>query len=248
MKTFDHHWNQHSFREIPATKKADAQRFLKPLFNYLKNHDRALMLDAGCGDGVHVNVLSNDISVSNGHFFIGVDISLLALHISQHRQQANWQFVQSDIGKMSFKDNQFDVVFSFGVLAYTDDPFLSFTELCRITRPGGYIGIWIYPKTGGLGGALLAFVRRVCQLTGSIGCRIIADAIVPFLSFLPTQSKLSLMNASWWQCREVVLVNIAPSQLYYPESSEVEGWFARNNINIITRNDETPITLWGKKC
>ena len=171
-----------------------------------------------------------------------------ALLASQKRGRRRWTFIQGDVGKLPFKDTQFDVVFSFGVLAYTEYPFLSFTELCRITRPGGYIGIWVYPKIGGLGGVLLAFVRKICHLTGSIGCRLIADVIVPFLGFLPTRSKLSLANASWRQCREVVLVNIALSQLYYPEPSEVEDWFVKNNVKIISRDDTAPITLWGEKC
>jgi len=76
---------------------------------------------------------------------------------------------------------------------------------------------------------------------------LIADCIVPFLGLLPTRSKMSLANASWRQCREVVLVNIAPSQLYFPQEAEIEGWFAKNDVETVWRDDKAPVTLWGKK-
>jgi len=117
-----------------------------------------------------------------------------------------------------------------------------------VTRSGGLIGIWVYPKSENVGGIVFSLVREICQLTGSLGTRIIADSIVPFLGFLPTRSRIHLGNASWKQCREVVLVNIAPQQLSFPTLSEVEMWFARNDIEIIFREKENPITLWGKKC
>lgn len=248
MNNFDQHWDENLFEEIPVTKKIEAQRFLQPLFDYQEPHGPVLVLDAGCGDGVHIEVIAGNANSLEGSSFVGLDMSMSALRASLRRRQAKWTFVQGDVGKLPFGNGQFDVVFSFGVLAYTDNPFLSFSELCRVTRIGGHIGIWIYPKTGGMGGALFSLVRKACQVTGPIGCRLIADCIVPFLGFLPTRSKVSLTNASWRQCREVVLVNIAPSRLYFPEPFEVESWFAKNNFKIISRDDANPITLWGVKC
>ena len=245
---FDEHWDENFCEEIPATKRAEAQRFLRPLFDYQKSHGRVFVLDAGCGDGIHLKVITSNANALEGSSFVALDISMSALSISQRRRQINWTFVQGDVGKLPFEDNQFDIVYSFGVIAYTDNPFLSFSELCRVTRKGGYIGIWVYPKTSGVGGALFLLIRKACQVIGPRGSVLIADCIVPFLGFLPTRSKMSLANASWRQCREVVLVNVAPSQLYFPEPSEVEAWFSENNIKIVCRDDAAPITLWGEKC
>lgn len=248
MKNFDDHWKQHSFQEIPLSKRIEAEKFLAPAVDYIHAHQSVLILDAGCGDGVHVHVLSQMLNNFGHYAAFGIDISDIALHIAKTRTKNHWNFLQSDLGNIPFKDDQFDVVFSFGVLAYTDDPLVSFTELYRVAKPGGYIGIWIYPRTKGLGGLLLSCIRKLCQTSGTMGCRIIADMIVPFLCILPTRSKLNLVNASWKQCREIVLVNIAPSQLYYPEASEVEGWFHKNQITIVHRDEDAPVTLWGKKC
>lgn len=248
MNDFDQHWDKNYSKEIPPTKKVEARQFLRPLFDYEKSHSRVFVLDAGCGDGVHLEVIAKSGIVPEGSLLVGLDISMSVLRIIRQRQQGKWAFVQGDVGKMPFRDGRFDIVFSFGVLAYADSPFLSFSELCRVTRTGGCIGIWVYPKTSGVGGALFSLVRRACQATGPIGCRLIGDCIVPFLGFLPTRSKISLANASWRQCREVVLVNIVPNQLYFPDLSEVESWFPKNNVKITRRDDVAPITLWGKKC
>ncbi len=244
---FDHHWDDNFSEEIPVKKKIEAQSFLQPLFGYQKSHSSVLVLDAGCGDGVHIEVIARNADTLEGSFFVGLDISMSALRALRRRGYTKCVFVQGDVGKLPFGNGQFDVVFSFGVLAYTDSPFFSFSELCRVTRTGGYIGIWVYPKSNGVGGTLFSLVRKACQVTGPIGCRLIADCIVPFLGFLPTRSKMNLTNASWRQCREVVLVNLAPSQLYFPQPSEIESWFAKNDVEVVWRYDKAPVTLWGKK-
>ena len=248
IHNFDQHWNENLSAEIPRTKKREAQRFLKPLFDYQGLRGPLRVLDAGCGDGVHVEVITDNADGIGDSSFVGLDISMPALRASRRRGQNKWAFVQGEVGRLPFGSDQFDIVYSFGVLAYTDAPFLSFSELCRVTRLGGYIGIWVYPKTGGAGGALFSLVRRACQVVGSVGCKLIADCIVPFLGFLPTRSKISLVTASWRQCREVVLVNIAPNQLYFPDQAEIESWFAKNNVKIMNRDTESPVTLWGEKC
>jgi ubiquinone/menaquinone biosynthesis C-methylase UbiE len=245
---FDRHWEENIANEIPVSKKKEAEKFLQPLFDLQKSNEPKRVLDAGCGDGVHIDALTNAGRGFNDSLIVGLDFSITALNASQRRQKTMSEFVRGDIGRLPFANNQFDIVYSFGVLAYTANPSLSFSELCRVTRKDGYIGIWVYPQIGGLSGMLLSLARSVCKLTGYAGCRFVANCIVPFLGLLPTRSKVSLVNASWQQCREVVLVTIAPDKLYFPDVSEVESWFTKNNIAIISRDDDAPITLWGKKC
>ena len=245
---FDSHWNDYSSQDLPITKKIEAQRFLRPLFATMESRGPLRVLDAGCGDGVHIEVIAANRNAVESGCLVGLDISMSALHAARRRGKGKWEFVQGDLGKLPFVDSGFDVVFSFGVLAYTDDPPLSFSEFCRVTKMGGYIGIWVYPRIGGLGGVLFSLARRLCQLTAPLGSRIIAECIVPFLGFLPTRSKMNLANASWKQCREVVLVNLRPRQLVFPTPSEVEGWFKRHNIKITDRDRGNPVTVWGVKC
>lgn len=245
---FDIHWNKNYCKEISRMKKVVAQQFLFPLLNYLKSHSSSKVLDAGCGNGVHAEVLTSNSEITKGSFFVGIDVSLSVLRAAQGCKQTGWRFVRGNISKLPFGDGQFDAVFSFGVLGYTEDPFHSFSELCRVTKVGGLLGVWMYPKVSGMIWYILSFIRKVCRVTRPIGPRLIADCIVPFLGILPTCSKLSLANASWRQCREVVLVNIVPTQLFFPEPPEIEDWFVKNRIKIISKDNNTPITMWGEKC
>ena len=87
----------------------------------------------------------------------------------------------------------------------------------------------------------------LCKLTGSRGTRIIANFIVPLLMILPTRSKVSLFNATWKQCYEVVMVNINPEKFISFERTEARQWYAENDIKIIAEDEDNPITVWGRK-
>ena len=243
---FETHWEKNDSLEIPATKIHTAENFLKPLSDFLKSKagQNKLILDAGCGDAVHAEV---DHLKNQNNNFVGIDISLNVLLRNKEKCFKNWNFVHGDITKLPFKDNVFDAVFSYGVVCYTVDPEKTISELLRVLKPKGLLGIWIYPKKKCLSAFLFASARKSYQSVGQIGRKLIADLIVPILFFLPTKSKVNLFNASWRQCREIVLVNIAPEKLYFPDSEEVKKWFTNNNCTIIQEDIQNPITIWAKK-
>jgi len=246
---FGKHWEKNATQEIPETKLDEAKKFLTPVFNYQNNNQRTLkILDGGCGDGMHLIELekNNNIRKYKSVTF-GIDLAGYALQLCRNRIKSNWPLIQCDVGQLPFKDATFDVAFSYGVLGYTPNPFASFEEIVRTTKKGGLVGLWLYPKQTGLGGFAFSFVRKIANLTGKLGTAIIANSIVPFLGILPTASKISLANASWKQCKEIVMVNIAPSQLFFPREEEIIAWFEKKNIDIQFKNQENKITIWGIK-
>ena len=252
---FEQHWQENDALDHPSPKIARAESFLQPLFNFAGDKQALNILDAGCGDGVHIRVLSKFSNVRKGRHCWGIDLSHTALTNIKKRLstgpqpggQAKWHLTQTDIGYLPFKNERFDATFSYGVLAYTREPEVSFSELYRVTKKNGLLGVWLYPKKTGLSGFLFSTIRTLCKTTGIYGTRLIADCIVPFLGLLPTQSKLTLANASWKQCREIVLVNIAPRQLIFPEKHDVEQWFHKYPCEIIEDDLENPISIWGIK-
>jgi ubiquinone/menaquinone biosynthesis C-methylase UbiE len=188
-------------------------------------------------------------SLENGRLgCAGVDISAVALrHMQRQCVGEQGHLIQMDATALALLNDAYDIVFAFGVVAYTSDQQRCFAELCRVCKPGGWIGVWIYPQQEGLGGLTFGFVRRVCQRVGPFWTRRIADLIVPFLGILPTRSKMSLRNSTWRQCREVVLVNIAPKQLAFFCRDEVVAWFVAHGIDIEYEDRDNPITIWGRK-
>lgn len=102
------------------------------------------ILEIGCGLGT---MLSN--WAKNGANCTGVDLNptsitqterrfdLLGLKASVSLQDAN---------KLSFKDNEFDYVYSWGVLHHSPNLELSIKELMRVLKPGGGFGIMLYNR------------------------------------------------------------------------------------------------------
>jgi len=239
---FDEHWAS-AEHAIPAGKREAARRFLAPILQDDRVH--GVVLDAGCGDGVHAVLLEEE--APGGTLRVGLDISGRALHSTRARVGDRWQLVQAGLEDLPFRDETFDLVYAYGVVAYTDDPSRSVSELARVTRRGGLVGIWVSPRHGGPAGAALAVVRAICSVVGRRGTLAIANALVPFLGLLPTASRVTLRTAGWRGCREVVLVNIAPRRLVFPSRDEVAGWVTHAGLDVIDEPRDTPVTIWAQR-
>lgn len=243
-RDFDEHWSVFSTDAIPQKKIEEADSFLKPAINIYRDK-KVFLLDAGCGNCVHAEALKNR-NFSNGSIFVGLDISLLGMR-SVKRRIPDWFLINADIAKLPFIDNGFDIVLSFGVLGYVDDPKRSFKELCRVVKKGGLLGIWLSPRKKSVARNIFNATRMLCRLTGPRGTRVVANFIVPLLMILPTRSKVNLFNATWKQCYEVVMVNINPEKFISFERTEARQWCAENDIKIVAEDENNPITIWGRK-
>lgn len=236
---FEEHWAAYEDIGLPPTKVFAGEAFLRPLRN--AGSVGRKILDVGCGDGVHAHILSADLVD-----YTGIDISMSALTATRNRSKGA-KLIQADALNIPIRDDNFDIVFSFGVLAYTDDPKKGVREMARVAKPGALVGLWLCPRDDGIGGLSLRIVRIICQKIGPWATRRVADLIVPFLSFLPVRSGVNLSNASWKQCVEIVMVNIQPEGLTFPEVEEVLQWFKDANLRVTSNDQTNPITIWGIK-
>ena len=244
---FDLHWDKNNIQDITQVKIDIANNFLSPFYKYFESNlnKEIKVLDAGCGDGVHMEVINRRGNIFSNSL-TALDISRKALEITKDRVEKA-TYVQGSVSDMPFKDCYFDSVFSYGVIAYSDNPEKSFNELNRCLKNGGLLGVWIFPKKEGFGGFVFNLIRNTCNVLGNWFTNLLANLIVPFLFFLPTNSKINLSNSTWKQCKEIVLVNIAPSQLFFPTEEEVMKWFKENNISIYSTDKLNPLTIWGIK-
>jgi SAM-dependent methyltransferase len=239
---FDEHWANVG-DTIPEGKRSAARRFLGPVLNDERIH--GVLLDAGCGDGVHAVLL--DEEAPGGVLRVGLDVSSHALQAAQTKVDSRWQLVQARLEALPFRDESFDLVYAYGVVAYTENPRLCLAELARVTRRGGLVGIWVAPRYGGVGGAALTIVRALCQAIGRRGTLVVANALVPFLGLLPTASGLSLRSAGWRACREVVLVNISLKRLAFPRRDEIVTWVVGAGLCVISEPADAPVTIWAQR-
>ncbi|MDD5144810.1 MAG: class I SAM-dependent methyltransferase [Candidatus Pacebacteria bacterium] len=113
----------------------------KRLYELLaENSKDKIILDYGCGNGVH-----SFFSVEKGaKKLIGIDISEKSLEIARRRAEKlgipeeKIQFLRRDCEKTEFPDNYFDIVFDGGSFSSLDLKSV-FPEIIRILKPGGLL-------------------------------------------------------------------------------------------------------------
>jgi len=242
---FKKHWSVYKSQEISIAKIAEANSFLEPLFSFQdKSGQKIKILDVGCGDGVHSIALAQNNMES---LYCGVDISLEAVKVAHKRirelNRKNFDFQVGNVFSLPYRPDSFDVVFSYGVIAYTGMPQMAISEMIRVSKPGGLIGIWLYPKREGVLGAAFSFTRLFCQSLGKYS-KIIIYMMIPLLYFLPVRSGVNLSNSTWKQCAEVIEVNLLPKTLVFYTLNDVKSWFNSRLVEAISIDHDRPITAW----
>lgn len=112
----------------------------KFLYKLLKDNCRAkLVLDYGCGNGVHSVYLAK----MGAQKVIGIDLSEKSLQVAKEKIkrekiESRVEFLKMDCEKMEFPDNYFDVVFDGGTFSSIDLD-RAWPELLRVIKPGGVL-------------------------------------------------------------------------------------------------------------
>src|SRR5262249_49391773 len=107
----------------------------------------AKVLDAGCGPGVHTVR-----AAKAGCRVCAIDISHTMLREAQTRvansvsNSSAVEFKQEDLTRLSFPDNSFHYVFSWGVIIHIRDVEKALDELARIVEPGGSLALYVTNK------------------------------------------------------------------------------------------------------
>jgi ubiquinone/menaquinone biosynthesis C-methylase UbiE len=106
------------------------------------------LADIGCGNAVYVK----DISKLTNSYFVGVDISSVALHQSQKKLVAREQspclgLVQGDAAQLPLASASFDSAICTHALEHVPDSSIVINELHRILKSGGYLRVVVPNST-----------------------------------------------------------------------------------------------------
>ena len=219
-----------------------------------------VVLDAGCGTGKHA-VFAAEFGAKDA---IAFDLSGAVDVAYEHgRRLPNVHVVQADIYNLPFR-NDFDYVYTIGVLQHLPRPEEGFQRLTRLIKKGGWCSIWVYGYEG------TPFVRKVVDpIRKKITSRI-PNSMAYAASFFPTLVFFLLAKgfyrplAKWKFTRRPVaklpmssyfafmsqfpftyIYNSVFDQLIAPitnyfKREEIEGWFERAGLEevfITSRND-----------
>lgn len=102
------------------------------------------VLEIGCGMGSHAELLSR-----SGAQFTGIDLTETAVRRTQKRfglMGLHGTILQMDASKMTFPDNSFDFIWSWGVIHHAEDTEAIVREIYRVLTPGGKAQIMVYHK------------------------------------------------------------------------------------------------------
>lgn len=96
----------------------------------------AKLLDAGCGTGLYLSMLSQHQKFG-GYQFFGIDQSPEFVMYAKLSFPKTYQWKQASVYDTGFEDNSFDVVHSSFVFIHLQNPELALAEIRRILKPGG---------------------------------------------------------------------------------------------------------------
>jgi len=117
------------------------------------------VLDAGCGTGIFSIIFAK----SGAAKVTGIDISEGSLQTARNLKNKfdlhNAEFMQQDMLNLPFPDETFDIVWAWGTVHHTTDPFGAVSELLRVLRKGGSILLAVYTRTK------LTFLHEIIRKT-----------------------------------------------------------------------------------
>lgn len=222
---FDKHWEKSNYQNVSKQKISKAEEFLKPVIGFLNTAKQPpIILDAGCGDGIHALVLANN--VTKDFKYVGLDLSQVGIKLCEKRLAGDerFSFKVFDITS-TYLEGEYDIIFSYGVIAYTGRPSETVKNLSHHLKADGLFVSWIYSPSF-IEKTALSLLRILARILGAKGTDVLANLIVYLMKYLPVSSGVSLSNSTFEQCKETVLVNIEPKNLIIPSVSTVEKWYA----------------------
>jgi len=207
---------------------AERRNFLAGLDIDAADLQGKIVLDAGCGDGFLLTLVSQyPVTV------VGIDISTsVDLAYERTRRQANAMVLQADIFAPPLAPEAFDYVWCEGVLVHTEDPRKGFGSLSRLVKPGGRLYVWVYPSER------LSIYQRIRDIV-RIGHRLPHAVLVPlcYALALPLTVLRRLRHTGPAESVRTVAFamfdNLSPIVQTRHSVAEVRSWFEEHGFTAL---------------
>jgi SAM-dependent methyltransferase/uncharacterized protein YbaR (Trm112 family) len=187
------------------------------------------VLDAGCG----VADLSEGIAALGANV-LGIDYSTAVFEAERRRRSPTLQLARADLGAAGLASGTFDAAFSIGVVMCTPNTFRSFSEVCRLVKPGGRCYIWVYrrPET---------FWRRYLKYPAFDAARLVVSRLPAGPQRVAVKAWASLVRGVHRIARRDLKVpfeeyvvsaydDMTPRWRRYHTAYEMAGWFHANGF------------------
>ncbi|MBX3175899.1 MAG: class I SAM-dependent methyltransferase [Candidatus Hydrogenedentes bacterium] len=151
--------------------------------NKLEDFRGKTVLEAGCGGGQHTSFVAPYCKR-----IVAVDLNAVEVAAERNSDLTNVQFLEADIAVMDLQEN-FDVVFSIGVVHHTDSPDSTVANLVRHLKQNGRLILWVYSKEGNwIAEFLIERLRRIALRNASTRALLLISKILTSVLYLPIYS------------------------------------------------------------
>ncbi|MCK5506750.1 MAG: class I SAM-dependent methyltransferase, partial [Thermodesulfovibrionia bacterium] len=201
------------------------------------------VLEVGCGHGRFVKIL-NDLCDEYVALDLGSGVDL-AHEITQDRSKVH--IIQANAMLPPLKEEQFDYVWSHGVLHHTPSTKDAFRAISRLPKHGsGRIYIWVYHKGGFLWEYGNRLVRSITTRLPSSVMHVIAYSLVPLLYLIPAYNKdVNLSNMSWAECALSTHDWLSPKYQWHHSTEEVFSWYEEQGFKDIEQTSANGVGVTG---
>jgi len=198
-----------------------------PLASFIEElPENALVLDIGCGAGRVMSCLAG-----RKLRCIGLDLSGYSVR-SMVAATATFGIVASNL-HLPFPNEIADRVISDGVIHHTDDPFVAFSECCRVLKSDGLLYLAVY-KPGRHYQALYRFpggVIRSLLKRGRIGKALVFSIMMP-LYYLARLAK-SQGKTSWHGATNLFYDYFVTPIVAFLSRGKIEEWSLKCGVEIV---------------
>lgn len=157
-------YSAYSFRYMTWKKFRSIKKYF---FDEIKrrNTDQKLkILEIGCGDGCLIYRLMEEFSKRFNLEFKGVDINPLDIDFANQKkayfQHTNCWFELMDANRLSFKDDEFDIVICSEVAEHLPQPELVISQIHRVLKKNGLFLMTTPQKNGSIPARLARILKR----------------------------------------------------------------------------------------
>lgn len=202
-----------------------------------------VVMDAGCGMGRNLYYAAK----YGAKEAIGVDFSEAVDSAYQLvKDLPNAHVVQADIYSLPFR-NDFDYIFSIGVLHHLPNPRKGFESLLGVLKRRGAVSVWVYGKEGNFFVRTLGSFVRI-NITSRLPHGLLKALCVPLAVVLHILTKyaykplnlrrmpygqyfIALAGFDFRNKLSIIFDHLVPPIAFYISRAELKGWFYSNRLD-----------------